>query len=172
MKTHQNHRLIWIGRALAVTGFSAATLAGAATTGNLHLEGRVRPLVAIEVSAVDPSSSLDLTTDARDLKVANVKEFSNSQDGYRVTLASKHAGNLRNARADGQVVRDVAYQASYEGKSVKLSATPEEVTRFVNVSGAPQTFMKSFNISYQGQAEESLPSGTYQDDLVFEISAL
>jgi len=151
---------------------SVPLFAQAATTGNLHLEGRIRDVVAIEVSAVDPSSSLNLTSDAVNLQVAQVKEFSNSQNGYRVTLSSKNAGQLRNTRQDGVVLREIAYRATYEGQGVSLASQPQEITNHINVSGKPETFVKSFNISYSGAAEESLPSGTYQDDLVFEISAL
>jgi hypothetical protein len=159
-----------IAAAFLVAGVPLSAVA--ATTGNLHLEGRIRDVVAIDVSAVDPSSSLNLTSDAVNLQVAQVKEFSNSQNGYRVTLASKNDGALRNTRKDGVVIREIPYKASYEGQAVKLATQPQEITNHVNVTGKPETFLKSFNISYTGSTEESLPSGTYQDDLVFEISAL
>ena len=144
----------------------------AATVGNLHLEGRIRDVVAIVVTPVDPSSSLDLTSSAVALKVADVREISNSQNGYRVTLSSKTSGQLRNTRGDGTVIREIPYSASYDGRAVVLSSQAQEVTNHVNTSGTPENFLKSFNISYTGSPEDSLPSGTYQDDLVFEISAL
>ena len=144
----------------------------AATVGNLHLEGRIRDVVAIVVTPVDPSSSLDLTSNAVALKVADVREISNSTNGYRVTLSSRTSGQLRNARGDGTVIREIPYSASYDGRAVVLSSQAQEITSHVNTSGSPENFLKSFNISYTGAPEDSLPSGTYQDDLVFEISAL
>jgi hypothetical protein len=127
--------------------------------------------VSIVVTQVNPSSSLDLTVNANNLKVADVQEISNSKTGYRVTLTSAHAGNLRNSGANGNIIKDVAYSATYDGQPVVLSNSPQEITRYVNESGQPSSLSKSFNITYAGSPEESLPSGTYQDDLVFEIAA-
>ena len=157
--------------ASAVLGLFLSVATYAATTGTLHLEGRIRQLVSIVVTSVSPATSLDLTTTASSLKVADVQEISNSQTGYRVTLVSANAGNLRNKAADGRTIKDIAYSASYDGQSVTLSTSPQEITRYVNATGQPSSLTKSFNISYTGQPEESLPSGTYQDDLTFEIAA-
>ena len=164
-----NRKSIWAG--LATLGILFGTLTHAATIGNLHLEGKIRQLVSIVVTSVNPSSSLDLTVNANNLKVADVQEISNSQTGYRVTLSSAHAGNLRNMSSDGRIIKDIGYTASYDGQPVALSSAPQEITRYVNATGQPSSLMKSFNISYSGAPEESLPSGTYQDDLVFEIAA-
>lgn len=155
-----------------ISAFSLlSAVAHSATTGNLHLEGRIRQLVSIVVTSVSPSSSLDLTVSANGLKVADVQEISNSQTGYRVTLTSANSGNLRNTSSTGQVIKEISYSATYDGQAVSLSNSPQEITRYVNSTGQPSSFTKAFNISYVGSPEESLPSGTYQDDLIFEIAA-
>lgn len=144
----------------------------ALTTANLHLQGIVNSLVAINVSAVPAATNLNLHQDATGLKVADVQEFSNSSTGYRVTLSSVNAGHLRNSNQAGQVVKDFAYSATYNGTPVALTQNPQQVTLYQSPVNDPVTFVKSFNISYAGIPQEKLPSGIYQDDLTFEISAL
>lgn len=144
----------------------------ALTTANLHLQGNVNPLVAISVATAPVAVNLNLHQDVNNLKVADVQEFSNSATGYKVTLVSANAGNLRNATSTGQVIKDFPYTASYNGIPVTLSQTPQQVTLYQSPVNDPVTFVKSFNINYAGIPQEKLPSGTYQDDLTFEIAAL
>lgn len=147
----------------AVLAFSSLALA--ATTGSVTIQGNVAKAVSIQVTGVGTFNNLDLTQNATDLQVASVVEKSNVQAGYTVTLASSNAGLLKNG-----ALGSLAYTAKYNGTSVTLSATPQTVTN-AGTSTVLVNATKPMTVSYAGQNAETLMSGTYSDTLTFTIAA-
>lgn len=147
-----------------IIGILISSVAFAATTGTLLLSGNIAPTVSISVTGVGQHNNLDFTTTATDFHVANVLEKSNVSTGYKVTIASANAGQLKNGSA-GQI----AYTAKYNGTSFSLSTTPVTVTNVTSQTNVANS-LKQVSISFSGIAAESVMSGTYSDTLTFTIS--
>lgn len=138
-------------------------VASAATTGSLILRGNVPDILSIEVTAEPVATTLDLSTDQTDLKVATVQEKSNSETGYTVSISSANDGVL--LRAGG--AESINYTMKYNGAIVDLSG----VQTFSNPAAAAVTVNKDVTISYVGQSYDDLVAGDYEDTVTFSISA-
>jgi len=134
----------------------------ASTTARLFLKGFIPELLSITINAEPSATSLDLTTTQTDLKVAKVKEKSNSRSGYDVTISSANNGSLVHSEGGS-----VAYTMKYDGQSLDLSTT-QVLNRSYNSSVSEN---KDLSISYIGQDAETTKSGNYEDTLTFTIQA-
>ncbi|MBI3557666.1 MAG: fimbrial protein [Deltaproteobacteria bacterium] len=153
------------GLLAAVIALGYVSGAHAATSGSVTIQGTVPTVVAITVTGIAPFNALDLTTTQANLPVADVVEQSNDSLGYKVTMSSTNAGSLKNGS-----LGSVAYTAKYNGTTVTLSATPQQVTSTGSTTAVVNA-TKSLTISYTGAASASLMSGTYSDTLTFTIAA-
>lgn len=109
-----------IGLLLAMS----TSMAFAATTGNLLLQGTVPALLSIEVTAEALASSLPLDTTQTDSKVATVNEKSNSNTGYKVNISSANAGALVHESVASSFIN---YTITYDGSAVDLANGDEFV---------------------------------------------
>lgn len=146
--------------ALTLTALTASSFA--ATSGTLLLKGTIAPLLSIAVTPEAIASTLDLTASPSNLKVATVQEKSNSNTGYKVTIASQNLGQLKNGSVDS-----VTYSLSYNGSSVNLAAPVTQT----NSAAAAVTVNKDVNISYTGRTQDLLVAGDYTDTITFTIAA-
>ncbi len=146
--------------------FALIISAQAATIGTIVLQGEVLDILAIDVNATAAASILDLHTTTNDLLVGTVVEHSNSKTGYTVTLSSTNSGNL--LHEDGAIL--FPYSVTYGGANVDLSLPSATITDEVGVTGV-SGISNNVNISYVGQAQETMAAGIYQDTLTFEIAA-
>jgi hypothetical protein len=137
----------------------------AATSGILVLQGVVAQKLSIAVTPATAASSLDLSTSQTNLTVASINEKSNSKTGYKVTITSANAGNLK--RTDGADV--FAYTMKYGGTAVGL--TGSGTTFGQSTSTGSVNVNKDLAISYTGIAAESMVEGTYADTLTLNIAA-
>lgn len=149
-----------IGLLLAMS----TSMAFAATTGNLLLQGTVPALLSIEVTAEALASSLPLDTTQTDSKVATVNEKSNSNTGYKVNISSANAGALVHESVASSFIN---YTITYDGSAVDLANGDE----FVYNTSASVDVNKDIDISYTGVAHENLIEGDYTDTVTFTISA-
>ncbi len=152
--------------ALLITAFALTTSAFAATTGTLELQGQVDQILAIEVLPETIASNLDLHTDANNLKVATVKELSNSATGYKINISSTNRGALK--RANGNETFD--YDLSYNNQNVNLNNPNGDTVNRKSTAGAYREEV-DVKISYQATAQEDMVAGTYNDTVTFEIAA-
>lgn len=154
-------KMLTLGLVLA---FSASQ-AYSSTTGSLLLQGIVAKKVSIEVTAEGAASALDLEQTQSDLKVASVREISNSKSGYKVKLTSANQGNLK--RTDGPEV--FGYSLKYGGQAVALGTV--DGTTFASPTAAAVNVEKDLQVSYTGVAAELMVEGTYADTVTLNISA-
>jgi len=139
-----------------------------ATIGTLTLEGIVAEVLSIEVIPSDGTpgdntySGLDLHNSVNLLPVAEVREISNTQNGYKVLIT--HDGLLENAMSG---TTPFAYGLFYNNVQVQTGSN-KEVT---NVGSGGYNSIKSIKISYTGIAQELLVAGTYTDTVTFTIEA-
>jgi hypothetical protein len=149
---------------ILISSMVLSTTTFAATSGTLLLQGVVAQKLSIAVTPAAAASALDLSTSQTNLTVASVNEKSNSKTGYKVTITSANAGNLK--RTDGADV--FAYSMKYGGSAVSLSGVG---TTFSQASAASVNVNKDISISYTGVAAESMVEGTYADTLTLNIAA-
>lgn len=154
---------------IATLALFATTTAFASTTGTVTIQGSIPAVRSIEVQGQGSYNALDLTgnTTNSNYLVANVREKSNATTGYKVTLASANAGNLKHATSNDKL----AYTATYNGTAVTLATNPINVTTVTSQTAVVNT-VKAFRISYTAAAApEELLQGTYADTLTFTIAA-
>lgn len=144
------------------TALMITTFTFAGTTAQLNLKGTIGQVVDISISADAGATTLDLTTTASDLKVADVTEQSNSNTGYSVTVTSANGGNLEHSNGD-----QFPYTMKYDGSAVDLSSG----STFTNGTTGLIDTTKEASVSYTGQAASTLVSGDYTDTVTFTISA-
>lgn len=140
------------------------TTAFAATSGTLLLKGIVPRLVNITVTAETIAANLPLNTSQTNTKVATVNEQSNSNTGYKVSIASANAGKLVHSTVASS---SVAYTLRYNSTAVNLAAA-QTITY---ASSASVNANRNVDISYTGVPHENLIEGNYQDTITFTIAA-
>ena len=140
------------------------TTAFAATSGTLLLKGVVPRLVSIVVTAETIAANLPLNTTQSNTKVAEVNEKSNSNTGYKVTIASANAGKLVHQSVASSSVN---YTLRYNNSAVNL-ASAQTITYS---SAASVNANRDVDISYTGVPHENLIEGNYQDTITFTIAA-
>lgn len=145
--------------ALITLTLSFSTLA--ATQGTLFLRGVVPQLLSVEVTPESTAQNLDLSTSQINLKVAEVREKSNSATGYKVLISSMNGGKLLNG------TDEFPYSIRYAGVSQVLTNSDYEI-RNVSSRGVTDSDVE---ISYTGVAPELLTAGDYTDTITFTIQA-
>jgi hypothetical protein len=150
------------------------SLAGAATTGTLVLQGTVPGILEITITPEPGSNALDLSIDAANLKVATVNERSNKKAGYTVSVESANAKAAGTdtpyfENSDPEISSALEYQISYGGNAVVLSSG----SAIISDTAAKTTGAGTSNdvaVSYNGAA--AFPyEGSYSDTLTFTIAA-
>lgn len=148
-----------IALSLVLTSLSSI----AATSGTLLLKGSVAPKLSIEVTPEAIASTLPLDISQTDTKVASVREKSNSNSGYKVTISSSNLGSLK--RDSGSEL--FAYTLKYDGAALNLASPVEQI----HSSPASVNVSKDVTISYTGVPAEEMVAGDYTDIVTFSISA-
>lgn len=143
--------------ALAFISFSSI----AATSASLNLKGKVASILAISLVPESVALTLPLDITQTDTLVGTVNERSNSGTGYKVTITSDNAGNLK--RTNG--VEVFAYSLKYNGTVLNLASPVVEVHPAVAVD-----VFKSVSISYTGIPASQMIAGTYTDKVTFTIA--
>lgn len=138
---------------------------GGSTVGSITIQGTVPNVVTISIVPQAGYNTLDLSQVVADLHVADVRELSNTTTGYKVTLASANAGQLKNGNKSA-----LTYTAKYNGTPVTLSGTPVVVTN-TSSSSSLVNILKQFVISYSGAASDAMLAGSYSDTLTFTITS-
>ncbi len=152
---------------ITVTALSLTGLAHAATSGTLTLQGTIGQELSISVIPTDSTpndgtySGLDLTTNTN-VEVANVREVSNAQNGYRVLVS--HEGKLRNQSDNSKIFN---YQLKYENTDVNAGNNIE----VANVSGGVYDVNKKIRVAYTGVPAAGLVAGNYSETVTFTIQA-
>lgn len=149
-----------------ILGLATLTLmssANADTSGRLILRGIVPQMLSIEVSPEPMAQTLNLSQSVSGLKVASVKELSNSNSGYKVTVESMNKGHF--VRFQG--LESIPYTMTYGGQTVNLT----QPTVFTNAVKTVSTQSKEVKISYIGVENSQLVAGEYSDTVTFTISA-
>lgn len=150
---------------LALTLALSSTMAFASNSGTLFLKGTVTARVSLAVTPTNEATTLDLLTSKTDLKVASVRERSNSGNGYKVSVSSVNGGKLRR----GTTNDIVQYQMKYGGSQVPLNTNAS--TAFSTNTGAMVDASKDVTITYQAANPDNILSGEYSDTVTFVISA-
>jgi hypothetical protein len=152
--------------ALALIG----TLAFAATTGTITLNGIVAASTNITVTPQAGFNTLDLTTTATNVLVAIINEQTNDHSGYTVTVAS---ANLAGA-GTAPFLKDVAsgntwlYTLQYNAVAVVFASGVSTISNTVAMT-VPAGVNKNLNISYVG-TNTLAASNAYADTLTFTIA--
>ncbi len=152
---------------LAVSTLALTGIAHAATSGTLTLQGTINQELAITVVPTDSTpndgtySGLDLTKNT-DIEVANVREVSNAQNGYRVLVS--HEGKLRNQTDNSKIFN---YKLVYENSEVNIGNNIE----VANVGGGVYDVNKKIRVRYTGVPAAQLVSGNYAETVTFTIQA-
>lgn len=137
-----------------------STLSFAATTATLQLKGTIAQVLDISIIAEGVATSLNLTQNASNIKVATLTEKSNSNTGYKVTVSSLNNGKLKNGSAL------FPYTLGYNSQQLNLNS-PQTQTYSVGA----YSVSKDVSISYTGIAQEALVAGDYTDTVTFTIAA-
>lgn len=142
-----------------------SSIAQAATTGSITLQGVVPSVVSVAVTGQGTYNALNLAATQTNLLVANVQEQSNDTLGYKVTVASANAGQLKNG-----TLGQVTYTAQYNSVTFTLSTTAVQVTNQA-AQAVVVNAVKPLTVSYTGVTAVSTMSGTYTDTLTFTVIA-
>jgi hypothetical protein len=141
--------------------------AWAASSDTLLLQGSVTAVNDIAVTAVaGVNDSLDITGGVSGLTVANVAETSNNLAGYKITMASANAGELRNT---ADATKKTTYTVSYDGAAAVTPGT--SAAQVKNVSSLSGLTTNSSALQVNVTAYPAAPAGTYNDTLTLAIIA-
>lgn len=140
------------------------TVSFSAPTGTLVIQGVIPSLRSLTVTTEPGFNNLDLSTSQTDLKIATVKEKSNSMLGYKTTITSSNLGNLKRNGGTELIPYSLKYNGSVANITTALGHSVTSVSFPVNVN-------KDLSISYTGVDIESLTEGTYSDTLTLSISS-
>jgi hypothetical protein len=148
---------------LALTTLTSTAFAG--TSATLVLSGSVPKKldISLDTSAV----TLDLTVNKNNFKIATVTEKSNSNTGYKVTIASANNGNLK--RVGG--TQTFPYSLKYGSTNLTSQNTLAGDTVVGSTSPGLHNVQKDIFISYSGLAAESMVEGSYEDTINLTIAA-
>lgn len=135
----------------------------AGTTATLLLKGTVPQILDVAVTAEVVASNLPLTVSQTATKVATVRESSNSNTGYKISITSANQGKLIRASGTEQFL----YSLAYDGASVNLSSAV--VLKRPGASAV--SVNKNVTISYTGVPSASMVAGDYTDTVTFTIAA-
>lgn len=135
----------------------------AGTTATLLIKGTVPQLLDISVSAETIAANLPLTVTQSNTRIATVREQSNSNTGYKVSISSSNQGKL--VRVSG--AEQFPYSLSYDGQTVNLSSA----VTIDRPGAAAVSTNKNVNISYTGVEASNMVAGDYTDTVTFTIAA-
>jgi hypothetical protein len=148
---------------LALTVLTSTAFAG--TNATLVLSGSVPK--KLDISLDTNAVVLDLTTSKNLVKIATVTEKSNSNTGYKVTIASANKGVLK--RVGG--TETFAYTLKYGSTPLTAQGVTAGDTIVGSSSAGLTNVNKDLAISYSGVAAESMVEGSYEDTINLTIAA-
>lgn len=130
-----------------------------ATQATLLLKGTVPQLLSVEVTPESTAQNLDLSTSANNVKIAEVREKSNSSTGYKILVKSANGGKLINGS------EEFPYSIRYASSAVNLTSADQEVKN-VSTRGVVDS---EVDISYTGVEPELMKEGDYTNTITFTI---
>jgi phage tail sheath gpL-like len=172
MKINQSVKRSGFLAAVITTGLILSGVSAFAA--DIILSGTVAPQNTVVVVGLGGVfDSLDLTTTAAAIKVADVTETSNNNIGYTVSLTSANAAGTAQARLKGAVGNTMGmnYSITYgpgAGTAVTLGAVPSVVTDSA-VATVEEGVAKILRITYTGIS--FLNADTYTDTITLTIAA-
>lgn len=141
------------------------TTAFAATQGLLTLTGVVD--VRYEISLSTSSATVDIINGEANRVVAQATEVSNNLSGYKISMKSQNAGQLRNS---SDATKFVAYTISYDDSATQHSLlTTDTVVKPASALSGLTTDVSNIRVSFPAQPNAA--AGTYSDVLTVSISA-
>lgn len=141
-----------------------ATTAFAATEGLLTLTGTVD--VRYEISLDNASAIVDIINGENLKLVATATEVSNNLSGYKISMKSTNASNLRHG---SDPTKQVAYQVSYDGGSLLSLTSSDQVVKPASALSGLTTDTSEIRVSFPAQPNAA--AGTYSDTITVSISA-
>jgi hypothetical protein len=139
----------------------------ATSSETLVLSGTVAVVNDISINPVAGAyDGLNITAGQSNLTVANVDETSNNLAGYKITLASANAGELRNT---ANAAKKTTYTVSYGGGTAAAPSSSAQIVKNVSSLNALTTTSSALNVNVT--AYPSAPAGTYNDTLTLAIVA-
>jgi hypothetical protein len=133
----------------------------ASNTSTLVLTGIISKKADVGLVSSATSTNLDLETTQSNLSIGSLTCKSNSDQGYKVTIASLNQGKLVNTVLPNT---PIAYVLKVDTTPVNLSSTV--MLNFTNKGIS----VKDINISYTGVDAYSTEIGTYSDIVTFTVS--
>lgn len=155
-----------IKQLLVLSALSVSTgLSFAASTGTLLLQGSVAVYYNLAITPDGSNNtSLNILAGESNKSVANILEQSNDPNGYKISVLSANAGQLKNGAVD-----QVAYQIKY-GSGALVSPTSSYQTLFTSGAlTAPASQSQNVKVNFTGKP--TALAGTYSDNLTFQIAA-
>lgn len=145
-----------------------------ATTGSVTPRGTVPSILEVTVTPTAGFNSLDLTTSATDVQIAQVNERTNNKAGYTISLDSTNgiAGSLGTGRFKSTDVTNtdtLDYTIKYAGNAAALTNGSATVTDS-NSKTTGTGVTKAVQVSYDGSSL-FMAADTYEDTLTFTITA-
>lgn len=139
-------------------------------TAGITLTGVVQEKVEVTVTAESGSSSLDLTTNQTDLKVATVTEYCNMAGGYTLDIQTSTASASPSFYSP-TTTQELVYSVKYDGNVVTFDSNglADDVSSGTQTtSGA---LSKDLTISYSGSSAALTAASDYSDTLTFTITS-
>lgn len=137
----------------------------AATSGTIMLKGYISQKVKITVTSTANATNLDLEANATNLKVADVKEESNTAGGYVILMSSSNAGRLVNTTDSNYYV---PYTIDYGSASGITLTTTDQAVKTVSSGGVYNEDEEVF-INFNSVNALSSLSGEYKDLITITI---
>lgn len=147
---------------LLFTLILSSNVAMAASTGTLVLEGVVPTSYNLVVTA-SGNTNLNITGGETNKTVANVREISNSPNGYKIVARSANGGKLQSASDF------TTYTLSYDGATAVSLTTANTTVKTVSSQTSVVDLTNTVRVNVT--AKSSALAGTYTDTVTFEIQA-
>ena len=161
---------------ISIAAASLLTLASAtiSTAATLVLTGNVPANCVVTVTPEAAASSLDLTTDQTNLKVATVNEKCNDPDGYTVDLQTAYGNtnSVAEARVESATTSEnLIYTVTYDAAAVTFDATVIDRVTDSNAKTGGTGIDRDIDISYLGVVANLAAGFDYTDTLTVTIAA-
>ena len=157
--------------AASLLTISSATIGTAAT---VVLTGSVPANCIVSVTPEPVASTLDLTTDQTNLKVATVNEKCNDPDGYTVTVMTTYGNTngIAECRLESPTTTEnLLYSVRYNTSFVTFDATGTALVTNSVVKTGGLGIDKDIDISYSGSGAFLAAAADYTDTLTVTILA-
>jgi len=138
----------------------------AATSGSINLSGVVPVTSRIAVTSNSTAANLNIVSGMSSTAIASSVESSNNLAGYKITMYSSNAGQLRNT---SDASKKTTYQISYGGGSFAQPPASTSPVVVKNVSSLSALTSATSAVNIQVDAYAAAPAGTYTDVVTLSI---